>query len=452
MSHPIHLNSPESPGRLEGVRYYLETFGCQMNDYDSSGLSELLGRHGLLAVDEPGQADVILVNSCSVREAVEVKILGRLSQLGDHRVRGRARLLAVMGCMSQRLGEEIQRRVPTVDLVLGTEAYPRIPEYIGQSLNGGVRAVDRHRSRAAEHPVPPPRAAGYRAMVTIMRGCDNHCTFCIVPSTRGPEVSRPAGDILRELRRLADSGTTDVTLLGQNVNSYRWGELNFARLLRAAGDVPGIRRVRFTTSNPQDMTREVLESVAEHPHVMEHVHLPVQAGSNRVLESMHRFYTRERYLALVAEARALIPGLALTTDVLVGFPGETEADFEETLSLCRTVEFDTAFAFKFSPRSGTPAAGFAEQVPEPVKSARLERLLALQKEITERRSAALVGQRVEVALEKMHPRQPGTALARTRTNRTVAVPAEPSELGRYVGAEICEARGQALFGRRAEPA
>ncbi|MBI5836658.1 MAG: tRNA (N6-isopentenyl adenosine(37)-C2)-methylthiotransferase MiaB [Candidatus Eisenbacteria bacterium] len=450
MSQPIHLGSGEATPDLHGVRYYLETFGCQMNDYDSGGLSALLDRHGLVSVDAPGKADVILVNSCSIREAVEIKILGRLSQLGDHRVRGRARLLAVMGCMSQRMGEEVQRKVPTVDLVLGTEAYPRIPEYIRRGMNGGVRAVDRARSVSAEHPVPPAAQAGYRAMVTIMRGCDNHCTFCIVPTTRGPEVSRPAGDILREVTRLAEGGVSDVTLLGQNVNSYHWGELRFAGLLRVVADVPGVRRVRFTTSNPQDMTRDVLESVAEHPRVVEHIHLPVQAGNNRVLERMHRFYTRERYLDLVDQARALVPDLALTTDLIVGFPGETDAEFEETLELCRRVEFDTCFAFKFSARAATPAAELDGQVPESVKTARLARLLELQKGITERRSRSLVGRRVELALEKSHPRLPGTLLARTRTNRTVAVPGAPEEIGSYAWGEITEARGQALFGRRAE--
>jgi tRNA-2-methylthio-N6-dimethylallyladenosine synthase len=450
MSQPIQLATGEPSPKLPGVRYYLETFGCQMNDYDSAGLAELLNRHGLVGVDAPGQADVILVNSCSIREAVETKVLGRLSQLGDHRVRGRARMLAVMGCMSQRMGEEIQRRVPTVDVVLGTEAYPRIPEYIERSLSGAVRAVDRERSRSAAHPVPPSLPGGYRAMVTIMRGCDNHCTFCIVPTTRGPEVSRPAGDVLGELRRLAAHGISDVTLLGQNVNSYRWDGLDFAQLLRAAGDVPGIRRVRFTTSNPQDMTAGVIQAVAEHPRVVEHIHLPVQAGNNRVLESMHRFYTRERYLELVAAARASVPGLALTTDLIVGFPGESEADFEETLDLCRRVEFDTAFAFKFSARAATPAASFPGQVPEGVKTERLARLLALLKDITERKSAALVGQRVELAVERAHTRLPGMALARTRTNRTVTVPAEPGEQGRYVWGEITEARGQALTGRRVD--
>jgi tRNA-2-methylthio-N6-dimethylallyladenosine synthase len=283
-----------------------------------------------------------------------------------------------------------------------------------------------------------------------MRGCDNHCTFCIVPTTRGTEVSRPAGEILREVVRLAEGGTFDITLLGQNVNSYKWGALNFSGLLRAVGDVPGVRRVRFTTSNPQDMTDDVLLAVAEHPRVVEHIHLPVQAGNNRVLESMHRFYTRERYLELVDRARELIPDLALTTDLIVGFPGETDGEFEDTLDLVGRVGYDTAFAFKFSPRSGTPAAVMPGQVAESVKTARLTRLLALQKEMTDKRSLSLVGKRMELAVEKMHPKLPGMALTRTRTNRTVTVPAVPGELGQMVWGVITEARGQALYGERSD--
>ena len=415
MSDSISFLTDERPEALRGVKFYLETFGCQMNDYDSDGLAELLKREGLAQVDRPEDARVILVNSCSVREAVEEKILGRLSQLGAHRATGNAKVLGVVGCMAQRLGPEVQRRVPRVDLVMGTEAYPRMPEYLKRALEApageGVRIVDRERSASAAHPVPPAYASHFRAFVTIMRGCDNHCTFCIVPTTRGPEVSRPAGDILREVARLAEGGTFDITLLGQNVNSYRWGALNFSGLLRAVGDVPGVRRVRFTTSNPQDMTDDVLLAVAEHPNIVEHIHLPVQAGNDRVLESMHRFYTRARYLQLVARARALMPQLALTTDLIVGFPGETEEEFEETLSLCREVEYDTAFAFKFSPRSGTPAADMEDQLPESVKAARLARLLTLQKQITDRKSLALVGRRVELALEKAHPKLAGQALA-----------------------------------------
>ena len=451
MSQPIPLLTAERAPALRGVRFYLETFGCQMNDYDSGGLAELLARDALLRVDRPEDAEVILVNSCSVREAVEEKILGRLSDLGRHRQSGSARLLGVVGCMAQRLGEEIQRRVPAVDLVMGTEAYPRMAEYLRRGLaNGGVRVVDRERSHDAQHPVPPATVHNFRAFVTIMRGCDNHCTFCIVPTTRGPEVSRPAGDILREAQRLAAGGTFDVTLLGQNVNSYRWGQLDFAGLLRAVADVPGVRRVRFTTSNPQDMTEDVLRAVGEHPHICEHVHLPVQSGNNRVLQTMHRFYTREKYLALVERARELIPGLALTTDLIVGFPGETEAEFEETLDLVRQVGYETAVAFKFSPRGGTPAATLPDPVPEAVKTERLARLLELQKGVTDRLSRGLIGRRMELAVEKPHPKLPGRALARTRTNRTVTVPAAPEELGRLVWGVVTESRGQSLFAERAD--
>ncbi len=449
MSQPISFLTEEKPEALRGVKFYLETFGCQMNDYDSDGLSELLKRELLVQVDAPELAQVILVNSCSVREAVEEKILGRLSDLGRHKLNGTAALLGVVGCMGQRLGEEIQRRVPMVDLVMGTEAYPRMPDYLRRGLEGGIRKVDRERSDSAVHPVPPAFKESFRAFVTIMRGCDNHCTFCIVPNTRGAEVSRPAGSILREVELLAAGGTFDITLLGQNVNSYRWGSMNFAGLMRAVGDLPGVKRVRFTTSNPQDMTDDVLLAVSEHPNIVEHIHLPVQAGNNRVLEAMHRFYTREKYFALVDRARDLIPHLALTTDLIVGFPGETDEEFEETLDLVRRVQYDTAFAFKFSPRSGTPAAMMPGQVPEAVKTERLKRLLEIQKQMTDRRSLAMVGRRVELAVEKLHPKLPGQALTRTRTNRTVTVPATEGELGSMVWGVITEARGQALYGERA---
>jgi tRNA-2-methylthio-N6-dimethylallyladenosine synthase len=404
-------------------RLYLETYGCQMNVADTELIAGALGRDGFEPTDDPALADVLIVNTCAIRDHAEQRVLGRMGEL--KRFKRPGTVLGVVGCMAQRLGHRLLERVPHVDLVIGPYGYRGLPELIARA-RAGERAAD-VTFRDWEHyeDVPAERAAGPSAFVTVQRGCDYRCTYCIVPMTRGPERSRKLAEVVREVGDLAARGTTEVTLLGQTVNSYRDGAHDFADLLRAVGAVAGIRRIRFTSPHPNDFTTRVLAAMAETPAVCEHVHLPVQSGSSRVLRRMRRRYTRESYLDVVRDLRAAVPGLALTTDVIVGFPGETEDDFAETLSLVETVGFDDAYTFRYSPREGTPSVRLRDAVPDAAAAERLERLIATVRRVARQVNARLVGTTHEVLVEGAAKR--GDLLqARTRTNK-VALFDGPSE-------------------------
>ncbi|HTR20570.1 MAG TPA: tRNA (N6-isopentenyl adenosine(37)-C2)-methylthiotransferase MiaB [Gemmatimonadales bacterium] len=415
-------------------RIYLETYGCQMNAADSDLMLGVLGREGYVRTEDPAEADVLLVNTCAVRDHAEQRVLGRMGELKRHKRPGN--VLGVVGCMAQRLGPKLLDRVPQVDLVIGPDGYRALPELIAQA-RAGERTAD-VQFRSWEHyedlpPAPSPgmgASPGYSAFVTVQRGCDYKCTFCIVPMTRGPERSRRLEDVVHEVTRLADHGTTEVTLLGQTVNAYHDGTHDFADLLRAVGAVPGVRRVRFTSPYPTDFTDRVLAAMAETRTVCEHVHLPVQSGSSRVLRRMLRRYTRERYLAVVEALRAAVPGIALTTDIIVGFPGETEADFEETVSLVEQVDFDDAYTFKYSIREGTPAVRLADHVPDAMAGERLERLIAVVRAGARRRNLALVGSTHEVLVEG-RARRGGWLQTRTRTNKVALVDGPDEWIGSY---------------------
>ena len=399
-------------------RIYVETYGCQMNVSDSELILGVLGRNGYTPTDDPSVADVILVNTCAVRDHAEQKVLSRMGEL--KRFKQPTAVLGVVGCMAQRLGPRLLERVPQVDLVVGPDGYRGLPELIAR-VRGGERAADVE-FRRWEHyeDVPPVRGTPISAFVTVQRGCDYRCTFCIVPMTRGPERSRMLDDVVREVTDLAHSGTTEVTLLGQTVNSYDDGAHDFADLLRAVGAVAGLRRLRFTSPYPTDFSERVITAMAETAAVCEHVHLPVQSGSSRVLKRMLRRYDRARYLEVVASLRRAIPAIALTTDIIVGFPGETEADFQETLSLVDAVAFDDAYTFKYSPREGTPATRLQDAVPDDVAGERLERLVAAVRAVARRKNVALVGSTHEVLVEGRAKR--GDFLqGRTRTNKVALI-------------------------------
>jgi len=354
-------------------RVYIETYGCQMNVSDSELMFGVLGREGYVRTDDPAEADVLLVNTCAVRDHAEHKVLSRLGELKQYKRQGD--VLGLVGCMAQRLGARLLERVPQVDLVVGPDGYRGLPELIARARAGERAAEVEFKSWEHYEDVPPVRGTPVSAFVTVQRGCDYRCTFCIVPMTRGPERSRKLEDVVREVERLTADGTTEVTLLGQTVNSYWDGEHDFADLLRAVGRVPGLARLRFTSPYPTDFSDRVLCAMAETPTVCEHVHLPVQSGSSRVLKRMLRRYDRARYLEVVAALRRAVPGIALTTDIIVGFPGETEDDFSETRSLVEEVGFDDAFTFKYSPREGTPATRIPGAIPDGVAGERLERLI-----------------------------------------------------------------------------
>src|SRR5258706_62029 len=409
-------------------RVYIETYGCQMNVSDSELMFGVLGGEGYVRTDDPAEADVLLVNTCAVRDHAEQRVLGRMGELKRYKRPGD--VLGVVGCMAQRLGPKLLERVPQVDLVIGPDGYRGLPELIARA-RGGERAADVE-FKGWEHyeDVPPVRGNPISAFVTVQRGCDYRCTFCIVPMTRGPERSRKFADVVHEVVNLAGNGTTEVTLLGQTVNSYHDGEHDFADLLRAVGSVAGIRRVRFTSPYPTDFTPPVLAAMAETPAVCEHVHLPVQSGSSRTLKRMLRRYDRDRYLEVVAALRAAVPGISLSTDIIVGFPGETEQEVQETLSLVEQVRFDDAYTFKYSVREGTPAVRIKDHVAEEIKTERIGRLIALVRGVAKQKNVGLIGTTHEVLVEGQAKR--GALLqARTRTNKIALLEGPAEWIGTY---------------------
>ena len=415
-------------GYLIVPRIYIETYGCQMNVSDSELMLGVLGRAGYERTEDPASADVMLVNTCAVRDHAEQRVLGRMGELKRYKRPGD--VLGVVGCMAQRLGPKLLERVPQVDLVIGPDGYRGLPELIARARVGSREADVTFRDWEHYEDVPADRPTGVSAFVTVQRGCDYRCTFCIVPMTRGPERSRKLDDVVGEVTRLAHTGTSEVTLLGQTVNSYHDGTHDFADLLRATGAVPGIRRVRFTSPYPTDFTDRVLAAMAETAAVCEHVHLPVQSGSTHVLKRMLRRYTRERYLEVVESLRAAVPEIAITTDIIVGFPGETEEEFAETLSLVEQVQFDDAFTFRYSLREGTPAVKLRDHVAPEVAAERLERLIAVVRTVARRRNMALVGTTHEVLVEGRAKR--GDLLqTRTRTNKVALVEGPDEWIGTY---------------------
>jgi tRNA-2-methylthio-N6-dimethylallyladenosine synthase len=430
-------------------RVYIETYGCQMNVADSELMFGLLDRAGYARADDPADADVMLVNTCAVRDNAEQRVIGRVGELQRHKRPGD--VLGVVGCMAQRLGPALLERVPRVDLVVGPDAYRNLPDLIGMA-GAGQRGTDTG-FRSWEHyeDVPPVRETGPTAFVTVQRGCDYRCTFCIVPYTRGPERSRRLEDVVREVAAVAEGGTTEVTLLGQTVNSYHDGTHDFADLLQAVGGVDGIRRVRFTSPYPTEFSPRVIEAMAGTPAVCEHVHLPVQSGSNAVLKRMLRRYTREGYLDVVHQLRAAIPGITLSTDVIVGFPGETEEQFEETLSLVADADLDDAYTFKYSPRDGTPAVRLKDHVSDEVASARLDRLIDAVRANARRKNAARVGQVHEVLVERP-ARRGDLMLGRTRANFLVLLDLPASAVGEYHSCRLTGTTGSTFTGALAAPA
>jgi tRNA-2-methylthio-N6-dimethylallyladenosine synthase len=429
-------------------RVYIETYGCQMNVADTELMFGVLGRAGYTRADDPAEADVMLVNTCAVRDNAEQRVIGRMGELQRHKRPGS--VLGVVGCMAQRLGPALLERVPRVDLVVGPDAYRNLDELIGLAASGRRTADTEFREWEHYEDVPPVRENGPTAFVTVQRGCDYRCTFCIVPYTRGPERSRRLEDVVREVTDLASTGTTEFTLLGQTVNSYHDGRHDFADLLRAVGRVDGVRRVRFTSPYPTDFTRRVIEVMADTPAVCEHVHLPVQSGSDVVLRRMLRRYTRREYLEVVRQLRDAVPGITFSTDLIVGFPGETDAQFEETLSLVAETDFDDAYTFKYSVREGTPAVRIRDHVSDEVASARLDRLIEAVRATARRKNAARVGQVHEVLVERP-ARRGGLMLGRTRSNLLVVLELPSSSVGEYHSCRLTGTTGSTFTGAVAAP-
>ncbi|MEO7501573.1 MAG: tRNA (N6-isopentenyl adenosine(37)-C2)-methylthiotransferase MiaB [Gemmatimonadaceae bacterium] len=424
---------------------YIETYGCQMNISDSELMLGKLAASGYRQVDVPEAADVILVNTCAIREHAEQRVIGRLGEMKSKMKRGA--VLGVTGCMAQRLGPQILERASHVSLVIGPDGYRSLPLLVENARKGTRTSSTDFDLEEHYEDFSARRFDRVKAWIPVQRGCDYRCTYCIVPTTRGPERSRQLHDVVRETETVVAEGMTEVVLLGQTVNSYNDGTHDFGDLLRAVGGVPGVKRVRFTSPHPNDFSDRVIAAMAETDAVCEHVHLPMQSGSSVVLKRMLRRYTREKYLECVARLRAAIPGVALTTDVIVGFPGESDGDFEETLSAVREVGFEDAFTFKFSPRDGTPATRFpaSETIPDEVASERLARLIETVRSGVRDGNLRQLGQRREVLIEK-EARRGGLLQARTRDFKTVIIPGDPAMIGSYVTVELTGTTGSTFTG------
>jgi tRNA-2-methylthio-N6-dimethylallyladenosine synthase len=426
---------------------YVETYGCQMNVSDSELMLGKLAAHGYDAVDRPDQADVILVNTCAIRDHAEQRVLGRLGELKRDMKPGA--IVGVTGCMAQRLGPQLLKRAKHVSVVLGPDGYRALPALIERARQGERTIATTFDLEEHYEDFQPRRFDKVKAWIPVQRGCDYRCTYCIVPTTRGPERSRKLADIVREVESVVAEGMTEVVLLGQTVNSYHDGDYDFADLLRAVGSVAGVRRVRFTSPHPNDFSDRVIAAMAEVDAVCEHVHLPMQSGSTRVLKRMLRRYTREGYLECVAKLRAAIPGLSVTTDVIVGFPGETDEDFEETLDAVREVGFADGFTFKFSPRDGTPATRMPAEltVPDEVASERLARLVETLRGVARASNLQQLGRRYEVLMEREARRGGELIQTRTRDFKTVLIPGDASMLGSYATVELTGTTGSTFTGQ-----
>jgi len=404
------------------AKLHLITYGCQMNEYDSERVAGLLGRQRYELTDRPSEADVILLNTCAIREKCEDKVYSKLGELRRLKAARPGLVIGVMGCLAQLHQAEIRRRAPVVDLVFGSPAIARVGELVERVRREGRPVVETGEAPLVKITARPDGAPRLKAYVTVMEGCEKRCTFCVVPVTRGRQRSHPPTSVLAEVRELAAAGCREVTLLGQTVEMYGRDlapPTDLAALLEAVAGVAGIERIRFTTSNPFNFTSRLVRAIRDVPQVCEWVHLPLQSGSDRVLARMDRGYTRARYLELVAELRETVPGVALSTDLIVGFPGETEEDFEQTLEMVERVGYDNVFAFRYSPRPGTPAATMPDQVPAAVKAQRNARLLEVAGRVAAGRARRLAGQVVEVLVDGRSRRDPDELQGRTRCNRVV---------------------------------
>ncbi len=434
-------------------RAFIETYGCQMNIGDSELMAGALSGRGYVTVDDPARADVIVINTCAIREHAETRVLGRIGQLQVHRRNHPDLVLAVTGCMAQRMGGDLLDSMAGVDIVAGPDSYRKLGDLVDEMRFGAASrgqmllALDETEDYEG---VDAIRREGVTAWVTVQRGCDHRCTFCIVPYVRGGEKNREPAAVLQEVRGAVTAGYTEVSLLGQTVNSYRTGDWDFARLLQAVARVDGVRRVRFTSPHPNDVTDRMVRVMAEEPAVCPQLHLPVQSGSDRVLKRMVRRYTVRQFLDTVERVRRSVPGIALSTDVIVGFPGETETDFDATLSLLRQVRFDDAFLYRYSLRDGTPATRLppGEFVSEKTSGRRLDEVISLHRSIQREINEGELGSEQEVLVERP-ARSEGDILGRTGTGKVVAFPGEPKSRNTYCTVRLTSTSGPTFRGMAA---
>ena len=438
---------------MTAKKLYLRSFGCQMNDYDSGRIADLLEeRMGLEKTESLDEADVVILNTCSIREKAQEKVFSDLGRIREAKKCHPGMMIAVGGCVASQEGRKILDRAPWVDVVFGPQTLHRIPELLAEREKTGRAQVDVSFPEIEKFDsLPAPHASGAAAFVSIMEGCSKYCTYCVVPYTRGEEISRPLVDVLVEVAQLADQGVKEVTLLGQNVNAYRGrtpagDEADFALLLEYVSEIEGIERIRYTTSHPREFTQRLIDAYKKLPKLVSHVHLPVQSGSDRILAAMKRGYTALEYKSIIRRLKAARPGISIATDIIVGFPGETEDDFERTMDLIEDVGFDASFSFVYSPRPGTPAARLPDDTPYSVKLARLQRL---QKRIDENASGisrGMLGKIERVLVLGPARRGEGELMARTDNNRIVNFPGPASLINQMANVRITEVFPHTLGG------
>ncbi|MTI44673.1 tRNA-i(6)A37 thiotransferase enzyme MiaB [Roseibium hamelinense] len=455
------VNTEEKAEARDNTRkVFVRTYGCQMNVYDSDRMTDVLASEGYTAATSLEDADLVLLNTCHIREKAAEKVyseLGRIRKVKEERAKnGKPMMIGVAGCVAQAEGEEIARRAPIVDLVVGPQSYHRLPKLLGQAASGTKVVetefdIDAKFDHLSEQAAAPVRKRPPAAFLTVQEGCDKFCTFCVVPYTRGAEVSRSVSQIVTEAEQMAAAGVREVTLLGQNVNAYHgeaedgsvWG---LGRLLRRLAEVDGLDRLRYTTSHPRDMDDDLIAAHRDLESLMPYLHLPVQSGSDNILKAMNRKHTRDEYFRLIDRIRDVVPNIALSGDFIVGFPGETDQDFEDTMDLIRRVEYGSAFSFKYSPRPGTPGASMEAQVPEDIKSTRLAELQALLSDQQRAFNASRLGMTFNVLLEKTG-RQPGQLVGKSPWLQAVQLDAPETLIGSIQAVEIVEIGANSLFGR-----
>jgi len=439
--------SSEKP--MNGFKYFVETYGCQMNEYDSELVGQILGNLGYSKSNKIEEADAIFLNTCSIREKAEETVHNRLDSLAYLKKQKKHLIIGVLGCMAQNLKDALLESKPYVDVILGPDSYRKLPDIIKFRNSNINHVVDTKLSKYEIYDdLFPKRKDGINAWISIMRGCDKFCTFCIVPFTRGRERSRSISSVIKEAKNVLKSGYKEITLLGQNVNSYSTSEGDFPVLLDRLGKIKDIKRIRYTSPHPRDINEDLLKVMIKHDNICNQIHLPLQAGSSRILKRMNRTYTKEQFLKLVNMIKTYIPDCGLTTDIIVGFPGETEEDFQETLEVVSKVKFDTAFMFKYSARPGTKASHYTDSISEDIKQARLQTLIEFQQKISLMNNRKKIGLDLDVIIEKDSKKSSKQWAGRTESNTWVIFDkTDKHQIGDMVNINILDAKGITLFGK-----
>jgi tRNA-2-methylthio-N6-dimethylallyladenosine synthase len=444
---PIESLSKANNDNGSGKKLYVETYGCQMNFADTEIVSGIMGKHGYKTTENPEESVIILINTFSIRENAEARVYQRLTEIRKLKRRNPALVVGIIGCMAERIKRDIFKKNRVVDLVLGPDEYRKLPSLIDNLIDTGEKGLAVKLSRAETYDdIMPLRKDGITAWLSVMRGCDKFCSFCVVPYTRGRERSRPLEGVVNEVKHLWDEGFKEVTLLGQNVNSYRSGECDFADLLKSCAEAAPEMRIRFTTSHPQDLSMKLIETVAKYDNLCKYIHLPVQSGSNRILELMKRNYTVEHYLNIIDNIKKIIPEVSLSTDIITGFCTETEDDHKMTLDIMRGVKYDGAYMFKYSPREKTKAWEMGNDVDEVLKTKRIIEIVELQNGISEEKNSKLLGKELEVIVEGISKKSDKMLFGRTDGNKTVVMPKNGSGTGDKVTVRINKTNSATLFG------